>query len=236
MVTNSITAAQRRSNTLCARGHKDIRYAVTTVLAGIPPLDLTVEKRSIRHRYKKKYFPVIWNRLEPFVIHRTLPLKALDYMLEMRVLEAWDRVYRESVPEGHWCWTLIPSVTAEGMELVQRPNFLLSQAISGHGAFKAYLYRIGKRTSPLCRCGAHDQTPQHVFQECNLYAEGRPLDWSNGLIEDLRHYLIETTRRLWQEEKEEVRTGINCTRRGSHHRGRRTGAPIRGAGPAPASR
>jgi len=73
------------------------------------------------------------------------------------------------------------------MELVLRPNFLLSQAVTGHGAFNIYLYRIGKRTSPLCKSGTQDQTPQHVFRDCELYGEGRPTDWSNGLaVEELR--------------------------------------------------
>jgi len=107
-VIRSITAAQRRCNTLCARGYKDIRYAVTTVLAGIPPLDITIEKRSIRHRYKKKYFPISWNRMKPFNPFdnaRTLPLKALDNMQDKRVMKMWDKAYQESVLEGHWCHT-----------------------------------------------------------------------------------------------------------------------------------
>ena len=58
-VVNSIRAAQRKSNTLCARVYKDIRYAVTMVLAGMPPLDLTIEKRNVSYSYKRKYFPIM---------------------------------------------------------------------------------------------------------------------------------------------------------------------------------
>jgi len=96
-----------------------------------------------------------------------MPLKVLNNLLEEKLQEAWDSVYWSSTPEDSWCRTLIPKIAAETLVLVQRPNFLLSQAIMGHSAFNAYLYKIGKRTALLCKCGTQDQTPRHVFRGCS---------------------------------------------------------------------
>ena len=161
-VVNSVRATQRKSNTLCARAYRGVRYAVTTVLAGMPPLDLTIEKRNISYSYRRKYFPIMWCRLAPFEIRRSLTIKALESMLDQRILEAWNEMYVDSVPENNWCRVLIPSVEWAIVNIEARPNFMLSQAITGHGAFNAYLFRIVKRTSPTCKCGLADQTPEHL--------------------------------------------------------------------------
>jgi len=158
-------------------------------------------------------------------------------MLDQRILESWNKMYINSIPEGHWCRILIPSVEWAVANLDIRPNFLLSQAITGHGALNAYLFKIGKRISPSCRCGLVDQTPEHVFRVCDLYKEGRPTDWRQGLAnEDVRQYLIRTMKQLWEEEKDEEKTGLNRIIRTSRSRSNRAGVPITGAGPASSSR
>jgi len=43
---------------------------------------------------------------------------------------------------------MVPTVAAADLGIVTRPNSMLSQAITGHGAFSKYLHRIGKRTTP----------------------------------------------------------------------------------------
>jgi len=64
---------------------------------------------------------------------------------------------------------LVPRITNKHMELVDRPNFFLAQAVTGHGAFGQYLHRIGKRTTPQYTCGEELQTPEHVFMRCQSY-------------------------------------------------------------------
>jgi len=107
------------------------------------------------------------------------------------------------------------------MELVSRPNFLLSQAITGRGAFNYYLRKIEKRFSPMCRCGNVIQTSAHVFKDCALYANGRPVSWEGGIATEKVSVMM--MRRLWLEEKEEEKSGLNKTRvqDGSRRRQRR---------------
>jgi len=99
------------------------------VLAGTPPLELTIEKRGIKQRCRKKKFPIWWYKLEPFEIPRKVSFKELERMLDVKVMEAWDRMFRSEVDDNHWCRILIPSLKADSVNLANRPNFLLSQAI-----------------------------------------------------------------------------------------------------------
>ena len=196
-------------------------------------MDLMIERRNITQCYKKEWFPLQWCRLEPVAVRRDLPVKALKTMIDQRILDSWNNLYVDSIPDGHWTRMLIPTVKWATERIEIRPNFLLTQAVTGHGAFNTYLYRIGKRTSPLCRCEVTEQTPEHVFRFCTLYDEGRPEDWKDGLAnEEVRQYLIKTMRQLWEEEKEEEKSGLNRVRRGNI----RSGAPTTGAGPASSSR
>ena len=95
---------------------------------------------------------------------------------------------------------------------LEAPNFFLSQALTGHRAFGSYLYKIGKRNTPSCPCGHPSQTPEHVFLECKWYKEDRPQAWEGLSTEECRRYLIQTAKKLWEEEKEEEKTGLNRTR------------------------
>jgi len=108
------------------------------------------------------------------------------------------------------------------MDIVERPDFYLSQAVTGHGAFGEYLHKIGKRTTLKCPCGADVQTPEHVFRYCQRYECNRPANWGEGLAAaEIRQYLIDAMKVLWNAEKEEERTGINRVRRASHRPSRR---------------
>ena len=90
-VIDSLRAVQRKVNTLCARAYKDTGYPITTILAGMPPLEMTIEKRNVSHCHKKKWYPIIWSRLEPFDVPVTLSVKALRSMLDQRILESWNK-------------------------------------------------------------------------------------------------------------------------------------------------
>lgn len=49
------------------------------------------------------------------------------------------------------------------------PDFWTSQALSGHGVFQEFLYKINRKRDPECCCGTNAiQSPMHVFQECEI--------------------------------------------------------------------
>ena len=117
-------------------------------------------------------------------------------MLDDEVSKKWQELW-DMEPADKWARKLIPGVTNKYMALVERPNFLLSQAVTGHGAFSAYLCNINKRTHLICPCGNASQDAEHVFRNSLRYATGRPEDWDRGILSgDVRQYLITTMKAL----------------------------------------
>jgi len=52
-----------------------------------------------------------------------------------------------------------------------------------------------------------------VFTECDRHEDGRPSDLTNGFEAiAIRQYLITIMKKLWEEKKEEERSGANRTR------------------------
>jgi len=62
-VVNKIRKAQRLMNIMCSRSYRDISFAASTVMAGIPPLDLLIEKRTIMYCIKKEITPIPWTQV-----------------------------------------------------------------------------------------------------------------------------------------------------------------------------
>lgn len=50
----------------------------------------------------------------------------------------------------------------------------MTQVLSGHGCFNAFLHRIGKVLSPLCaHCGLQDDTAGHTLSQCPVWSPVR---------------------------------------------------------------
>jgi len=212
---NTIRKAQRLINILCSRTYKDISFIASTVLAGTPPLDFLIEKRSVLYCMKKGIEPVPWVQLGPLEVEGKT-LKNIESMIDERISIEWQKLW-DREPSDKWAKKLIPRVTNRYMARIERPNFLLFQAITGHGAFGTYLFRLNKRTTAVCQCGNAPQDPEQVFKICPRFEVGRPLDWDGGIESGaVRQYLISTVKKLWEEEQEEERRGVSRTRRSSY--------------------
>ncbi len=59
---------------------------------------------------------------------------------------------------GSWTKKLIPNVSSR---LKWDLDFHISQALSGHGVFRAYLHKMKRADSPLCECG-EAETAEHI--------------------------------------------------------------------------
>ena len=87
----TIRKAQRLMNILCSRAYKDISFIASTVLAGMPPLDFLIEKRSILYCVKKCIEPVPWVQLGPLEI-RGKTLKGIKLMIDERISIEWQKL------------------------------------------------------------------------------------------------------------------------------------------------
>ena len=92
---------------------------------------------------------------------------------------------------------MVPTVrTKLGMEV----NFFTGQALTGHGCFKYFRWKIGKIQSAECAvCEGIDETAEHVIMECPRFNKGRPVEMDIGKEETCK-YLESVVKTLWAEE------------------------------------
>jgi len=74
--------------------------------------------------------------------------------------------------KASWTRTLIPDVGRWlGKTVPKVPlSFHMTQALTGHGCFQAYLHRMGRATSPVCLlCGQERDDANHTLFECEFF-------------------------------------------------------------------
>jgi len=200
-VCKEIHRVQRRVNIMAARAYRSTPFMVSTILAKMAPLELTIEGRTILYSQKT-------NR--PFTPHHIPPpprniktnKKLLQQYISKEINAQWQKQWSDS--KDRWLKTLCPQVPAEN-DTTLNPNFYLSQALSGHGAFGQYLAKAHKRNSALCTCGLATQNPEHVFTMCPNYSNNRPVKLE--LNEEGRQYLIETMKNSGKRTSNLIRRG-----------------------------
>ncbi|KAH8361318.1 hypothetical protein KR084_003797 [Drosophila pseudotakahashii] len=91
-------------------------------------------------------------------------------------IEAWQRRWTNA-DTGRWTHRLIPSLIPEKpiRERHGQVDYYLTQMISGHGCFKAYLHWFKHEPSPCCdHCGtASIEDAEHALFICPIYARNR---------------------------------------------------------------
>jgi len=134
-VRTSIQSVERRANIRMARAYRTRGHLASTILANRPPLVLRIEKRNILYQSKKKQ-KLAWSLLQE---RPSAPSKhqELKEMLDTIIREKWQREW-EQCSVSVWMHELVPSVPERDCPIM-RANFYLSQALTGHGAFGAYL-------------------------------------------------------------------------------------------------
>jgi ribonuclease HI len=84
----------------------------------------------------------------------------------------WQNIWR-TTSNASQTKSFFPSISDRLALKTLRPNYVLTQFLSGHGNFGSYLKRFKLRDSDICDCGLAQETPLHVILECLLFAEER---------------------------------------------------------------
>lgn len=84
----------------------------------------------------------------------------------------WQRRWTGSL-KGRWTHRLIPELTPWISREAGEPNFYLSQLLTGHGCFRAYLYKKNLDTSPNCPACDVEEDVDHVFFVCPRFGRER---------------------------------------------------------------
>lgn len=156
LLKREIERLHREMVRCCGRMYRTVSYYPATVIANYPPWELdTYHSAAIQcwrkcvswdSRFEVNFFPDI---------HATR--RDCEKDIERTLLDIWQDRYR-SYGKGLWTQSLIPEVGHEIPEV----DLHLAQALSGHGCFHKYLFRLKKVPSPLCDC-REVKTAEHVF-------------------------------------------------------------------------
>nr|CAI5820897.1 unnamed protein product [Callosobruchus analis] len=148
-----------------ACAYRTVSETAVLVVAGIPPIDLlATERKMLYHRRKRGE-----------VINRTQGRSI--------TLEKWQERWEQERDVGKWTHILILRIEPWYNRKHEEISYYLSQFLTGHGLFNAYLYRIEKRNSAMCSYCSSEDDPRHTFFECERWEPKRQLlQLSVGII------------------------------------------------------
>ncbi|XP_018300993.1 uncharacterized protein [Mycetomoellerius zeteki] len=161
---------QRQLALRVIRGYRTVSHDAAAILARMVPFDLACNK--LRRSYL--------HRREIIARDGAISPRTRDAFLEVerrRSIAMWRErllglpssgpgaIVRDAIVEDLEVW-----VDREHGALTYR----VTQILTGHGVFEAYLCRIGRRTSPTCLyCRAATDTAVHTLLFCPAWAEQR---------------------------------------------------------------
>lgn len=134
----------RLQRLMCIRicsGYRTISSEAAGVISGVPPIEFMIHER--REKYNGED----------------------SNMAKQRVITRWQDKW-ENTTKGRWTRKLIPDIQA----WINRPygevDYFLSQALSGHGCFRKYLYDRRRTDSEQCNyCDLVDDA-EHTLYTC----------------------------------------------------------------------
>lgn len=141
-----MSAVQRRAAIRVACCYRTVSMDAALVLAGLPPIDLLARERQQSYDQSRGGT----NLADP---------NALS------LLQVWQGRWRSS-NKGRWTFRLIPDLGPWLGRGWGELDFWLTQLLTGHGGFRAYLYRFRRAESPLCPECEVDEDAEHVIVDC----------------------------------------------------------------------
>ena len=97
----------------------------------------------------------------------------LKKIMRQDSLQRWQEKWNAS-GKGRWTHRLIPQVDHWVNRKHGEVNYYLTQILSNHGCFRAYLHRFKHDESPECPAGCKvSEDAEHVFFRCPRFAGER---------------------------------------------------------------
>lgn len=150
-----IARVQRREALRIASAYRTVSEAAVLVVANTTPIYLQAEERSFVYQYKR-------------ALGETEALS----QARKNTMTAWQNEWTNNT-KARWTQRLIPRLAPWLDRQHGEVNYYLTQFLTGHGLFGAYLHKMGKRPEPKCHCGAANDDPLHMFFECDKWKEER---------------------------------------------------------------
>lgn len=168
-IQRPLMRTQKYMATRIIAGYKTISYEIATLLARTPPWVLVVEKyKGIYLKRREAKREDRWDRKEKEKIRQEE---------EEKLNRKWKRRIRRDDLPGIQLRKAIDSCFTEWINRNEGGiNYHLTQILTGHGCFNAYLHRIQKLESGICtNCEGEGKidTVEHTLEECEAWTRQR---------------------------------------------------------------
>ena len=98
------------------------------------------------------------------------PLSRIKALTKKEMLEKWNERYLAAETGSHTREYIKDVYMAQKLWDTCKPNFYTTQALTGHGCFRAYLKRFMVLDNPFCLCDPLlPQTAKHLIEECPIF-------------------------------------------------------------------
>lgn len=150
---NTVDSAQRKATRQETCAYRTISAEAACAIAGTPPAHLLVQERAR-----------IWEKRRQIqtAVTELTTIKEVKKREKEETLRRWQKEWNDT-RKGAWTRNLIRDLSkccARKGEV----NYYVTQALSGHGCFNAYLKRFGLRRDARCHtCGQHDDAEHAIF-------------------------------------------------------------------------
>lgn len=191
-----------------------VSLSAVELLAAVPPLDLLIDEATNR-----------WRKREETMETRAVELRRIDEEERRTVMERWVERTRDSrgaaVRVRKW---FAAEGAMDGWSRLRnrRTDYHMTQLMTGHGCFAAYLHKIGRATRPSCWfCEEPRDDAEHTAMTCQRWEEERTTrgwvdretrpDWDNliewvlkgnGRLEELATFAGEVMKKKEERERE----------------------------------
>lgn len=159
-----LNAPLRRTAIRIIRAYRTVSDDAALALAGLPPADLQARERA----------RIRANSRGPANGAQRADTRTMRTIESTRTLEEWARRWSQS-PKAEWTRMVIPDLLRWLNRTVDfQLTFHSTQALTGHGCFKAFLYRFGRAADPWCEeCQLAEDTVEHTLLDCPFWIEER---------------------------------------------------------------
>lgn len=151
-----LSRVQRRIALRVASAYRTVSGDALLVVTGIPPIELQAQLRKSAYDHRNE---------EERDTSRTRATHDL--------MATWQEQWNTS-NKGRWTHSLISDINAWYSRKHGLIDFHMTQALTGHGCFAAYLKKYGKLTSKECwYCGHNIDDAYHTVFQCDAWSARR---------------------------------------------------------------
>lgn len=171
----ALRRVQRTAAIRTIAAYRTISYEAASVLARIPPIHLIAEERERIFLSKEAYRLARRRGNEEEQVEEKSRLKEVVEGIQRETLEKWSAWFVERPGKASWTKELVgPHLDRWIKRDHGEVSFHLTQLLTNHGCFNAYLAKIRKADTDICRhCEVEPDDARHTIFACSSWSEER---------------------------------------------------------------